>query len=628
MCGISGLFGSDDSDISSKMNARLSHRGPDGVGQWSDSIGKNANISFGHTRLAIVDIVGSSQPIHSEHGCVLIQNGEIYNNLEIRKNSTYPWRTNGDGESILAAHEQAISRPKLDPKPVEGHNVGWFRISSGPNRALRHVEWIRRLNGMWGFALWDPRNQELILCRDALGIKPLLRWQSPDGVLLFSSEAKAFRAHPEYTPKLDAQALFARLAFEYPIDNTTLFHGVSQVRPGTIETWSLDSQGRAVLTGVATFSHYQNAPENDWNPSHSSKELLHSLRLGLADRLNSDVPVGVVLSGGLDSSIVAALAREASDIAGKPVPKCWTVTENEDNPDYKAAVDVSSALDLEHHCWTLDEDVFWKRLPDLSWSGEDLDLTVLFFQPLFERMSNDVKVGICGQGADELHAGYPRHSNLSNHASTVYNRLQLIDHPLANGLSSGLINDEDIIGSGQPWNSPFPNIDEIYSDLESTLNFEMNRGQLSNFQLRLVDRHSMAHGLEVRVPFLSSQHLELCKRLPMTWRYEPGYLEKRALRSAAALTELPNHIVSRPKLPAGTATSPDLINSIINEIKPNIEEWNSDVPFLSPLLNKMPDIAIGFRLFRSLHLGDDDPQTKLSKGLFEILEDVDSLEWV
>lgn len=156
----------------------------------------------------------------------------------------------------------------------------------------------------------------------------------------------------------------------------------------------------------------------------------------------------------------------------------------------------------------------------------------------------------------------------------------------------------------------------------------MNRGQLSNFQLRLVDRHSMAHGLEVRVPFLSHQHLELCKRLPMTWRYESGYLEKRALRSAAALTELPGHIVSRPKLPAGTATSPDLINSIVNELKPNIEEWNSDVPFLSPLLNKMPDISIGFRLFRSLHLGEDDSQTKMSKGLFDILEDVDSLEWV
>ncbi|HJM66660.1 MAG TPA: asparagine synthase (glutamine-hydrolyzing) [Candidatus Thalassarchaeaceae archaeon] len=628
MCGISGLFGNDDPHLCSKMTSCLNHRGPDGNGIWAESIGRKGNISLGHTRLAIIDIMGSDQPIFSDHGCVLVQNGEIYNHLEIRKSTAYPWRTNGDGESILAAHRESIDSPQIHPEPPDGQRRGWFSCSSGSNRATRHVEWVSRLNGMWGFALWDPRSQELILCRDPMGIKPLMKWQSNDGTLLFSSEAKAFRSHPEYTPVLDSRALFARLAFEYPLDNTSLFHGVAQVRPGTIETWSLDSDGRAVLTGVASYTQFRNNPSQKWDPKKSAHELLHSLRLGLADRLNSDVPVGVVLSGGLDSSLVAALAREASDIAGKPVPKCWTVTEDEDNPDYKAAVEVSQALDLDHNSWTLDEDVFWKRLPDFSWSGEDLDLTVLFFQPLFERMSKDVKVGICGQGADEIHAGYPRHSNLSSHAAVVSNRLESIDHPIARGLSSGLLGETSLIGMGQPWSENFPNPQDVFSDMGSTLNFEMNRGQLSNFQLRLVDRHSMAHGLEVRVPFLSKQHLELSKQLPMDWRFQSGHIEKRALRSAAALTELPRHIVSRPKLPAGTATSPGLINSIIDELKPNIKEWNSEIPSLSTLLNKMPDIAIGFRLFRSLHLGSDISPPSSSKDLLDLLDDVEPLELV
>ena len=624
MCGISGVFGTDDPFIASDMISCLSHRGPDGQGYWSDSVNRVGNISFGHSRLAIIDVVGSSQPIQSEHGCVLIQNGEIYNQTEIRENTSYSWKTSGDGEAILAAHFDSIPSPSVIPETVSGKKNGWYRVSSGVNQALRHVEWVKRLNGMWGFALWDPRYRELILCRDELGIKPLMKWQSDDGSLLFASEAKAFRGHPEYLPRLDTQALFARLAFEYSLDDTSLFSGVSQVRPGTIETWSLDSNGRAVLTGVANYSTIKNSPNKEWSPNHAP-QLLHSLRMGLADRLNSDVPVGIVLSGGLDSSMVAALAKDASEIAGKPIPKCWTVSESEDNPDYRAAVEVAKSLDLDHHCWTLDEDVFWKRLPSLCWAGEDLDVTVLFFQPLFEQMSKEVKVGICGQGADEIHAGYPRHANLSNHSKLVSQRLDLIDHPLAEGLSSGLLIENDIIGPGQPWTAAPPKVEDVFCNLENTLNFEMSRGQLTNFQLRLVDRHSMSHGLEVRVPFLSRQHLELSSKLPIDWRFKEGYMEKRALREAAALTNLPKNIVSRPKLPAGTATSPSLINSIINELKPNIIEWNAETPHLAPLLDTMPDIAIGFRLFCSLHLRPDK-SLNTNTDLFSLLDDVEPME--
>ena len=624
MCGIAGQLGPDTPDIAEKMVNYLNHRGPDGSGSWNEMFGPNAYISFGHSRLAIVDITGSQQPIGSDHGCVLIQNGEIYNHLKIRSESTYPFRTNGDGESILAAHSEVIPDSNSFNELPDGEHHGWFRVAKGSNRARRHVEWVQRLDGIWGFALWDPRYSELILCRDPLGVKPLLRWQSPSGSLLFSSEAKSFRAHPDYTPALDMHALVARLAFEYSLDDTTLFQGVAQVRPGTIETWSVDSNGRATLTGVARYSTDIVTPM-----SHASaptpEGLLDGLRHDLADRFMSDVPVGIVLSGGLDSSMVAALASQSAKIAERPIPTCWTLTESEDNPDHIAAVDVASAMDLDHTIWTMEDDVFWKRLPDLGWHGEDLDVSVLFFQPLFEKMASNVTVGLCGQGADELHAGYPRYRNLASHSTMVASRLASMDVSEARALESCDL-PSDIIGPGQAWTSPPPSPSSVYSNLESALQFELDRGQLTNFQLRLVDRHSMAHGLEVRVPFLGRRHRSLSHRLPMNQRLTSSGLEKIALRKAAALTDLPQSVVNRPKLPAGTATSPRLLNQFLDEMNPRIREWNAEIPALESVLNRMPDIGLGLRLFQALHLDSQSPTIPFNKDLITILDEAPPLE--
>ena len=624
MCGIAGQLGPDAPDIAAKMASCLHHRGPDGFGSWNEVFGPNAYISFGHSRLAIVDLGGSQQPIGSDHGCVLIQNGEIYNHLRIRSGSTYPFRTNGDGESILAAHSEAISTSSSSNEFPEGGPHGWFRIAKGSNRALRHVEWIQRLDGIWGFALWDPRYSELILCRDPLGVKPLLRWQSSEGTLLFSSEAKSFRAHPEYTPVIDMHALVARLAFEYPLDNTTLFQGVAQVRPGTVETWSVDSNGRAILTGVAQYSTDIVTPLSHAT-SPSPEELLDGLRHDLADRLMSDVPVGIVLSGGLDSSMVAALASQSAKIADRPVPTCWTLTESEDNPDHIAATDVASAMDLDHTTWTMDEDVFWKRLPDLSWYGEDLDVSVLFFQPLFEKMSSNVTVGLCGQGADELHAGYPRYRDLRSHSTEVASRLASMNITEARALESNSL-PSNLIGPGQAWASPPPSPSTVFSNLESTLQFELDRGQLTNFQLRLVDRHSMAHGLEVRVPFLGRRHRSLSHKLPMDQRLPLVGLEKIALRKAAALTDLPRSVVDRPKLPAGTATSPRLLDEFLHEMGPRIREWNAEIPALNSVLDGMPEIGLGLRLFQAIHLDPSNSTFAPNKDLISILDEAPPLE--
>jgi asparagine synthase (glutamine-hydrolysing) len=452
-----------------------------------------------------------------------------------------------------------------------------------------------------------------------LGVKPLLRTITESGTLLFASEAKAFRAHPEYTPMLDEAALVARLAFEYSLDDTTLFAGVAQVRPGTVETWRFDDAGRATLTGVARYHTDVVQPASRWDAATNASSLLASLTSSLADRLMSDVPVGIVLSGGLDSSLVAALAHQAAEIAGKPLPECWTVAESEDNPDWLAAEEVASTLEIPHHQYILPADSFPKALPDLSWFGEDLDLTVLFFQPLFARMAEDVSVGLCGQGADELHGGYPRYQNLAEHSNLIRSRLESVDHPTAQALLTGT--EVGPSGAGQPWTDSSHIPDQVFEDLQTTLQYELDHGQLTNFQLRLVDRHSMAHGLEVRVPFLGSSHRVASHRLPINLRVDQPR-EKIALRAAADLTSLPKSIVMRPKMPAGRATSPTMIDDLLNELAGHASEYANDLSALSPLLKSQPDISIGLRLFRSLHLVDGGVG-RYGKDLMTLLEDVD-----
>ena len=327
------MLGNADQETALAMAAYLSHRGPDGGGGFYDELEHGA-VAFGHARLSIVDLEGSSQPIGSDHGAVLVQNGEIYNQSELRSRcNTYPWRTSGDSEAVLAAHRNAML------------STGY----SSRDSTADHARWVSLLDGIWGFALWDPVRRELLLSRDPMGVKPLLRTLLPDGTLLFASEVKAFHAHPEFIARPDIDALAVRLAYEYSMDMTTLFLDVTQVAPGTIESWSLDDDGRAILNGVCRYSRDIISPTEHWDPSVQARILLDSFRDGLEDRMMSDVPIGIVLSGGLDSSLVAALAHQVSQSSGKPVPECWTVASSEDNPDFVAAKMIAQHHDLGHH---------------------------------------------------------------------------------------------------------------------------------------------------------------------------------------------------------------------------------------------------------------------------------------
>ena len=569
MCGIGGMLGQPDRAVLSRMNDLMKHRGPNGNGTFADD-----ECGLAHVRLAILDITGSPQPLHGP-GKVGVVNGEIYNHVELR-NTSYNYSTNGDSEIILSLH-------------------------NGKGSAKEHAKWISKLDGMFAFALWS--NEQLILARDPVGIKPLMRTIVGDS-LLFASEAKALRAHEAYIPEIDELALKARIAWEYPLDATTLFAGVHQVRPGSVEVWEL-VDGKPKMTSMSRFEIQKIEPASNWSDPEG---LLKSFTLSVSDRLMADVPVGIVLSGGLDSSLVCAVARQAAEIAEQEIPACWTVAESEDNPDWQAAELVASSLDLEHHQHILDPDVFQSKLPDLAWHGEDLDITVLFFQPLFSKMAESVTVGLCGQGADELHAGYPRHRDLKSHSKTVSQRLDDMNCNLSNL-------------QGDSWWSDDHSPEVHTNKLEDFLQFELDHGQLSNFQLRLVDRHSMAHSLEVRVPFLGSRHREASNKLPMHWRLPPSLEEKAALRSAAELTKLPTEIIRRPKLPAGRATSPQMIDSLLDELSPFVEPIAKRFPSMERALIRQSEITLGLGLFEAMHILDGGKSKRIG-DVTALLEEV------
>ena len=512
----------------------------------------------------------------------------------------YSWKTKGDSESILALHSRYTKKSSFE-QIKETSIASGLLVAKGfdaiDNPATRHKEWVSKLDGVWGFALWDSKCNELIICRDPMGVKPLIRTMAGNS-LLVSSELKAFSAHSDYISKFDYNALNLRLAYEYPLDRSTLIEGVSQVGAGVIETWSLDINDRPVLTGISKYTSIKNELNDDWNSEYKIKEILDSFKSSLVDRLMSDVPLGIVLSGGLDSSLVAALAHDAAEEAQKPVPECWTIADSEDNPDWIAAELVAKKFDLKHHQSILDDNSFEKTLPKLVWHGEDLDVTVLFFQPLFEKMSKHVKVGLCGQGADELHAGYPRYRDLRKYSEVINNRLKMIEYK---------INDDDV-GLHTTWNDNQLNPNDDFSTLQSTLDFEMQRGQLTNFQLRLVDRHSMAHGLEVRVPFLGKKHWNESKQIPFDWRLSSNANhgdEKLALRHAAKLTGLPLSITERPKLPAGKSTSPSLFEHFITEYDSYIEPLKERYVQQSKLLTGQPELVLGLGLFEALIVEED-----------------------
>ena len=375
MCGICGIAaggaGGPDPDALAAMSATLVHRGPDDDGQViAGPVGLAAR------RLSIIDLAGGHQPIANEDGRVhVVQNGEIYNHAELRAEleaAGHSFRTRCDTEVIVHLFEE--------------HGDGF----------------AERLRGMFAIALWDGRAGRLVLARDRFGIKPLFYREDADGGLAFASELKALMALPDFDRGLDLRAVESLLAFNSIPGPLTIFEGVNKLQPGHLLSWE---PGRG--TEVRQYAHVKPAPAAELrgdSPAALAEELRERLRDSVRAHLVSDVPVGVLLSGGVDSATLTALAAEES---GERVRTFSIGFRERSFDELERARLVATRYDTDHHELIVEPDV-GKVLTQLAEVFDEplADSSALPTYLVSQLASQHVKVALSGEGGDELFAGY------------------------------------------------------------------------------------------------------------------------------------------------------------------------------------------------------------------------------
>jgi asparagine synthase (glutamine-hydrolysing) len=544
MCGIAGIVRFDGApvpeDVLAAMTALLGHRGPDGRGTW-----RSGPVGFGHTRLSIIDVEGSPQPMASVDDRLHITfNGEILNYRELRRQLDYPFRTNGDTEVLLALH------------------------------AARGPAMVDALRGQFAFAIHDRDTDEVVLTRDHLGILPLY-WYRDDSMVAFASEVKALR------PALPALHVDERSIADYLARRAvpaphTLFRGVRKLRPG--HQLRIEPNGRVTEQRYWSIPAASRARGDD--SSAAVQQLDEALRRSVARNLVADVPVGSYLSGGVDSSLIVALASELREGSGVQTFSAGFGDEQFDELPY--AREVSRVLGTDHHEVIVSPDDFstlWKRL---AWHrdapiSEPADVAVFRLAELARR---SVKVVLSGEGSDELFAGYPkyRYAPLARPITAVpaalrapaLDALQRSLPPGADRVRTmvralGGRDGDEIIES---WFAPFtaserhrllPGVEgygqhdviaHAEGDLVRRMLYVDCHGWLADNLLERGDRMSMAASLELRPPFLDVDVVELAFSLPTSVkvRTRSGRPVGKWVVKELARRHLPASIVDRRKV--------------------------------------------------------------------------------
>ncbi|MFL6527562.1 MAG: asparagine synthase (glutamine-hydrolyzing) [Chthoniobacterales bacterium] len=557
MCGIVGFTTlrtqPDDAErVLRQMMGLVAHRGPDGKGTFS-----NPAIALGHCRLSIIDLEGGAQPMSTPDGrYTLIYNGEAYNYVELRtalERDGDGFRTRSDTEVVLQQYVR------------------------------RGIDSFRDLNGMFAVAIWDRDKRELVLARDRIGVKPLYYCVS-GGELVFASELKALLAHPGIERRIDLSGTSKYFSFGYVPTPHTIFKGVRKLAPGSYLRFGQD--------GLHCESYWDlpldDDPPSGRNVDEWAEDVLALLRDSIAKRLRSDVPVGLFLSGGLDSSLVAALANQQSPDGLVSFSLGFDEASYDELPHARR---VASHLGLEHHETTLTRgqaaDIFPKVVD--AFDEPLADASAIPTYALSQFASSKVKVVLGGDGADELFAGYPsfqadkaigylsflptswrdslgklaqRLPASHNYASAEHLLRQFLK---GRGLSSEV---RFLLWMGCYSNSEKLSLfsesmrDELLrSDDFEDISYHVHRSGLRDsfqrlqylclklyFQDRIlvkVDRASMAHALEVRVPYLDRDLVEHACRIQPFYKLR-GFTTKYVLKRAAR-AYLPPEIINRRK---------------------------------------------------------------------------------
>lgn len=363
MCGIFGVLGDADPRLLDEMAAILRHRGPNGSGKHVDG-----GMLLGHVRLSIIDLETGAQPMSNEEGTLTISyNGEVYNFRELRaelEKLGHRFRTRSDTEVVLQGYE------------------AWGTAV------------FERLNGFFALAIWDSARRELVLARDRHGIKPLYTARSAEGHLVFASEAKAILLHPGVRRELDREAFHLFLNLRYLPREKTMFRGVSKMAAGT---WMRVGSEGTVSGGFGALPTEPLPADEDAIVAALRVHLEEAVRASMV----SDVPVGLHLSGGIDSSGLVAIASELSD---EPV-KTFCMGFGDEDDEIAAANRVAEHFGTDHRDLVVKTSLF-TEYPRMIWHA-DAPKRNLYPFFLSELTSKRVKVALTGLGADELFGGYP-----------------------------------------------------------------------------------------------------------------------------------------------------------------------------------------------------------------------------
>jgi asparagine synthase (glutamine-hydrolysing) len=555
MCGIAGAIANPRSAVTrqtlTRMLDSIAHRGPDGQGLEEFPAAQGRRVLLGHRRLAIIDPVGSPQPMcDRDAGLALTFNGEIYNFRALREELQAlgaAFHRDSDTEVLLRAYQH------------------WGEAC------------VTRLRGMFAFALWDARNQKLFMARDRFGEKPLFLREDGDG-LFFASEIKALLQLPQARPAVDESAVWDYLAFRYVPGPKTLLHGIRKLAPGTCATWQ---------DGKFTERRYWTAPDrlpqSDRVPEGDVvKAFLGQLEESVKLQMVSDVPFGAFLSGGLDSStIVALMTRHNSRV------KTFSVGFGGAESAYSElgyAGVVARHFDTDHHELVVNPDDLVAHLPKLV-AFRDAPVTEPSDIPIYmlaKEASKSVKMVLTGEGSDEILGGYPKHvfeRYAEGYQQLVpgYVRHKLIQ-PLTQSLPYGFrraktavtnLNIEDwperyarwfgacsnaereklttlrVNGHAFGGNVPPFDSDPQSSRLRRILYADQTSWLPDNL-LERGDRMTMAASIESRVPFLDHQLAHFVSALPDRYRVK-GLKTKWVLRQAGR-SLIPDAILDRPKV--------------------------------------------------------------------------------
>jgi asparagine synthase (glutamine-hydrolysing) len=513
------------------MTDALTHRGPDERGLW-----RAPGVALGVRRLAIVDPAHGHQPVVSEDGQVVaVQNGELYNHLHLRRElSGHRFGSDCDTEILPHLYEASGER------------------------------FPARLRGKFGLAVWDARRRRLVLARDRLGVKPLY-WARAGDLLLFASELKSLLASGLVPTGLDYEAIDAYLTLGYFPAPATPLAAVRKLLPGEL----LVAEGGRVRT-ERYWDYPQPEPER---PARSegeyAAELLDLLDESVRLRLMSDVPLGAMLSGGLDSSLIVALMARHS---AEPV-KTFSVGFREAGRTNELADArlVAGLFGCEHHELELSFAEQAVDPADLVWAMDEplASVSSLGFLALSQLATRHVTVALSGQGADELFGGYLKHqaASLAGHvprplrglgrlapgragrtlaARDPVERLLAMSAKLPPALRRDLLRGPLLRTDGAARRAIAALADGLTDDpLASTLFLDAQLA-LTDDMLHYFDRASMAHSLEVRVPFLDHELVEWAARLPP--RLKVRGLTTKVVLKRAARGLLPDQIIDKRKI--------------------------------------------------------------------------------